>query len=74
MVVRDDDRRTPIARRALITFEVVETGEDITLHFEENRLPPIWFNKHHRPAAHAKLHAILDELEVVEELPDRRAS
>jgi hypothetical protein len=61
-----------MARRAWITFEVIESGEDITLHFEDERFPPIWFNKRHRPTAHAKLRGVLDELELVEEVPDER--
>jgi len=63
-----------MTRRAWITFNVVERGEDITLHFEDERFPPLWFKKRQRPAAHAKLKAILDELEFVEEIPERRAS
>ncbi len=63
-----------MARRARLAFEVVEHGDDITLHFEGNRFPPIWFNKAQRPTAHAKLHQVLDEIEIVEEVPGRRAS
>jgi hypothetical protein len=61
-------------RRAQLTFDVVESGDDITLHFEDDRFPPLWFNKHHRTAGWTKLHSVLDEFEVVEEIPDRRAS
>lgn len=63
-----------MARRARITFEVIERGDMISLHFEAERLPPIWFNKHERPVGYAKLHAILDELEIVEEIPEDRGS
>jgi hypothetical protein len=63
-----------MARRARITFDVIERGDDITLHFEGNRFPPLWFSRRQRPAAHAKLHAVLNELEIVEELPEGWAS
>jgi hypothetical protein len=55
-------------------FDVIERGDDITLHFEGNRFPPLWFSRRQRPAAHAKLHAVLNELEIVEELPEGWAS
>jgi hypothetical protein len=63
-----------MARRARITLEVIERGDDITLHFEGNRSPPIWFARHERPTGWAKLHAILDEMEIVEEVSEKQAS
>jgi hypothetical protein len=63
-----------VARRARITFDVVERGDDITLHFDGGRFPPIWFNKRQRPTAHSKLRRVLDEIQVVEEIPEERAS
>lgn len=55
-----------MVRRAWITFEIVEHGDDITLHFEDERFPPIWFNKRQRPTAHAKLHQMLEEMKRIE--------
>jgi hypothetical protein len=71
---RRHEGRTAATRRARLVFDVIEHGDDITRHFEGNRLPPIWFNKAQRPPAHAKLHHVLDEIEIVEELPEERAS
>lgn len=62
-----------MVRRARITFEVIEQGDDITMHFDDERFPPIWFNKKQRPAAHSKLKRILDSIDVVEVIPDNRA-
>jgi hypothetical protein len=58
-----------MARRARLSVTVIEHGDDITIHFEDGRFPPLWFSRRERPVAHRKLHAILDETEVVEEVP-----
>jgi len=58
-----------VARRARLSITVIEHGDDITIHFEDGRFPPLWFSKRDRPVAHNKLHAILDATEVVEEVP-----
>jgi SOS response regulatory protein OraA/RecX len=58
-------------RRARITFEVIEEGDDISLHFDDDRFPPLWFNRHQRPAGHSKLHQTLDQLEIDEEMDDK---
>jgi hypothetical protein len=63
-----------VARRARITVTLIEHGEEITLHFEEERFPPLWFKKSERPVAYAKLRGILDELDFVEEVPVHLAS
>jgi hypothetical protein len=58
-----------MARRAWISVQLIELGDTITLHFEDEAHPPIWFSKRERPAAHAKLKQVLDEEEFVEDLP-----
>jgi hypothetical protein len=58
-----------MARRARITVTLVEHNDDITLHFEDAAFPPLWFTKRDRPLAHAKLKGVLDQLEIVEEVP-----
>jgi hypothetical protein len=63
-----------VARRATMTFDVVEQGDTIALHFAEERFPPLWFNKRERPTAYSKLYQVLDELEIVEEVLEERAS
>jgi hypothetical protein len=69
-----DRKRDPVRRRAQIAFDVVEQGDSITLHADRDRWPPLWFNKRERPVAYAKLKHMLDDLEVVEELPPKLAS
>ena len=49
-------------RTATIEVTLIEHGDDITMHFEHDRYPPLWFNKRTRPVAHAKLRAILAEV------------
>ncbi len=61
-----------MTRRAEVTFQVVEQGDTISLHFEEDRLPPLWFNKRERPVAYSKLRHMLDEIGIVEDLPTVR--
>jgi hypothetical protein len=63
-----------VARRAHITVTLIEHGEEITLHFEDERFPPLWFKKSERPVAYAKLKGVLDELDFVEEVPVYLAS
>jgi hypothetical protein len=59
-------------RAATICVTLVEHGDDVTMHFEDDRFPPLWFNRKARPVAHAKLCAILTEMEA--EVDERRAS
>jgi hypothetical protein len=62
-------------RVAKIAVTLIENGDDITMHFDHDRFPPLWFNKRTRPVAHAKLRAILAEVEADEaEERDRLAS
>jgi hypothetical protein len=62
-------------RVARIAVTLVENGDDITIHFENDRFPPLWFNRRARPVAHAKLRGILAEVEAEEaEERERRAS
>jgi len=66
-------------RTATIEVTLIENGDDITMHFEGDRFPPLWFNRRSRPVAHAKLRAILAEVEAEadeaeEPAPERRAS
>jgi hypothetical protein len=49
-----------------IAVTLIESGDDITMHFENDRFPPLWFNRKTRPVAHAKLRAILAEIEADE--------
>ena len=49
-------------RSATIQVTLIENGDDITMHFDHDRFPPLWFNKRARPVAHAKLRAILSEV------------
>jgi hypothetical protein len=58
-------------RQATIEVTLIESGDDITMHFENDRFPPLWFNKRTRPVAYAKLRAILGEMTAE---PDERAS
>jgi hypothetical protein len=51
---------------------LIESGDDITMHFENDRFPPLWFNRKTRPVAHAKLRAILAEIEADEAGVDAR--
>jgi hypothetical protein len=50
-------------RIARIGVTLIESGDDITMHFENDQFPPLWFNRKTRPIAHAKLRAILGEME-----------
>ena len=60
----DDRGGHPMRRRmAAIGVTLIEHGDDITMHFEDDRYPPLWFNRRTRPVAYAKLRAILDEVE-----------
>jgi hypothetical protein len=62
-------------RTATIRVTLVENGDDITMHFEDDRFPPLWFNKRTRPVAHAKLRAMLTEVEADrDDERERRAS
>ena len=58
-----------MARRARISVVLVEVGDDITLHVDDDRVAPLWFTKRDRPVAYAKLKQVLDEMEIVEEVP-----
>ncbi len=58
-------------RSATIEVTLIEHGDDITVHFENDRFPPLWFNRRTRPVAYAKLRAILGEVEAER---DERAS
>jgi hypothetical protein len=49
-------------RVAKIGVTLIEKDDDITIHFEDDRYPPLWFNRKTRPVAHAKLRAIMDEV------------
>jgi len=53
-------------RVARIAVTLIQSGDDITMHFENDRFPPLWFNRKTRPVAHAKLRAILVEVEADE--------
>jgi hypothetical protein len=61
-------------RTATIHVTLVESGHDITMHFEDDRLPPLWFNKRTRPVAYAKLRAILREVRADRDEREARAS
>ncbi|MGZ4151174.1 MAG: hypothetical protein ACXVP3_01880 [Actinomycetota bacterium] len=62
-------------RAATIHVRLIENGDDITMHFEDDRFPPLWFNRKTRPVAHAKLRAILTEMQAdVDEEREERAS
>jgi hypothetical protein len=54
-------------RSATIQVTLIEHGDDITMHFEGDRFPPLWFNRRTRPVAFAKLRAILGEVEAERE-------
>jgi hypothetical protein len=66
--------RLAVARRAHVTVTLIEHDEEITLHFEDERFPPLWFKKTERPVAYAKLKGVLDEIDFVEEVPVYLAS
>jgi len=61
-------------RTATIEVTLIENGDDITMHFEDDRFPPLWFNRRARPVAHAKLRAILAEVEAEDAEPEAWAS
>jgi hypothetical protein len=63
-----------MVRRATIQVTLVEHGDDITMHFENDRFPPLWFDKRSRPVAHAKLRAILAEVADEQADGEERAS
>jgi hypothetical protein len=62
-------------RAATIPVRLIENGDAITMHFEDDRFPPLWFNSKTRPVAHAKLRAILTEMQAdVDDEREARAS
>jgi hypothetical protein len=62
-----------VGRRAAINVTLVEHDDDITMHFDASPAS-ICVNMWERPNAYAKLRSILDDLEIVEELPEEVAS
>jgi hypothetical protein len=58
-----------MARRAEISVVLVEHCDEITLHFEDGRLPPLWFTKRDRPVAFSELKRALDDAPTVEDVP-----
>jgi hypothetical protein len=51
---------------------LIENGDDIAMHFEDDRFPPLWFNRKARPVAYAKLRAILGEVEADQKAQEDR--
>jgi hypothetical protein len=58
-----------MARRARINVVLVEHGDEITVHFEDRRLPPLWFTNRDHPVAFSELKRALDDARTVEEIP-----
>jgi hypothetical protein len=58
-----------MARRARVSITLVEHGDDITLHFDGGRVPPIWFSRRADPRGYWVVRDVLDDSDSVEDVP-----